>query len=144
MPQTTLPCPLVTGPSAWIGADLAQRPDEWTYRLSALEIAENAEQLLRGPLLHLLRHRFGRGAPEPPAQPDRCASCDAEGQGREPETSGQCRFGQSIDATLTIRVAVAVAVAGAGLGGRHADHSAATPQLHPQAGCAGQTRRCSS
>ena len=26
--------PLVAGPSAWIGADLAKRPGEWTYRLS--------------------------------------------------------------------------------------------------------------
>jgi Taurine catabolism dioxygenase TauD, TfdA family len=34
------PRPLVEGPSAWIGRDLAQRPDEWTYRLSAAEIAE--------------------------------------------------------------------------------------------------------
>ncbi len=32
--------PLVTGPSAWIGANLAKRPDEWTYRLSPHEIAE--------------------------------------------------------------------------------------------------------
>ena len=32
--------PLVTGPSAWIGADLAKRPEEWTYRLSPTEIAE--------------------------------------------------------------------------------------------------------
>jgi hypothetical protein len=32
--------PLVVGPSAWIGADLAKRPDEWIYRLSAAEIAE--------------------------------------------------------------------------------------------------------
>jgi hypothetical protein len=34
--------PLVTGPSAWIGADLTKRPDEWTYRLSPTEIAEIA------------------------------------------------------------------------------------------------------
>ena len=32
--------PLVTGRSAWIGADLAKRPDEWTYRLSPSETAE--------------------------------------------------------------------------------------------------------
>ena len=32
--------PLVAGRSAWIGADLAKRPDEWTYRLSPHEIAE--------------------------------------------------------------------------------------------------------
>lgn len=32
--------PLVTGSSAWIGAELAKRPAEWTYRLSPAEIAE--------------------------------------------------------------------------------------------------------
>lgn len=32
--------PKVTGPSAWIGAALAQRPDEWTYRLSVTETDE--------------------------------------------------------------------------------------------------------
>lgn len=32
--------PPVTGPSAWIGADMAQREAEWTYRLSESEIAE--------------------------------------------------------------------------------------------------------
>src|ERR1700753_50467 len=30
----------VTCPSAWIGADLRQRPADWTYTLSALDIAE--------------------------------------------------------------------------------------------------------
>ena len=35
-----IPRPLVTGPSAWLGPDLAQRPGEWTYTLSAVEIAE--------------------------------------------------------------------------------------------------------
>jgi hypothetical protein len=30
----------VTGPSAWIGADLRQRPADWTYTLSAAEVAE--------------------------------------------------------------------------------------------------------
>ena len=39
MDQHTLRPP-VTGPSAWIGADLAQRPDEWTYRLSPAQIGE--------------------------------------------------------------------------------------------------------
>ena len=37
---TGIPRPLVTGPSAWIGPDLAQRPEEWTYTLSMAEIAE--------------------------------------------------------------------------------------------------------
>src|SRR5262245_55030479 len=36
----TLPRPLVEGPSAWTGRDLAGRPEQWTYRLSADEIAE--------------------------------------------------------------------------------------------------------
>jgi hypothetical protein len=34
------PRPLIEGPAAWIGPDLAQRPDEWTHHLSAAEIAE--------------------------------------------------------------------------------------------------------
>jgi Taurine catabolism dioxygenase TauD, TfdA family len=32
--------PMIEGPSAWIGADLAKRPDEWTWTLSSAEIAE--------------------------------------------------------------------------------------------------------
>jgi hypothetical protein len=32
--------PKVEGPSAWIGAELAKRPEEWTYQLSGAEIAE--------------------------------------------------------------------------------------------------------
>ena len=36
----TIPRPLVTGPSAWIGAELAKRPEEWVYTLSASEIGE--------------------------------------------------------------------------------------------------------
>src|SRR5271165_6277121 len=38
----TPPRPLVHGPSAWIGADLARRPEEWTYQLSAADLAEIA------------------------------------------------------------------------------------------------------
>lgn len=34
------PFPLVEGPSAWIGADLRQHPETWTYTLSSGEIAE--------------------------------------------------------------------------------------------------------
>lgn len=34
------PRPLIEGPSAWVGADLERRPEEWTYRLSATEIGE--------------------------------------------------------------------------------------------------------
>jgi len=34
------PRPLVKGPSAWIGAELARRPEQWIYTLSAAEIAE--------------------------------------------------------------------------------------------------------
>src|SRR5260221_14543120 len=40
--QQTLPRPLVQGPSAWIGAELAKRPEEWTYHLSGTELAEIA------------------------------------------------------------------------------------------------------
>jgi Taurine catabolism dioxygenase TauD, TfdA family len=32
--------PLVEGPSAWIGAEMARKPETWTYTLSAIEIAE--------------------------------------------------------------------------------------------------------
>ncbi|MGE0221815.1 MAG: TauD/TfdA family dioxygenase [Acetobacteraceae bacterium] len=35
-----IPRPLVTGPAAWIGADLAKRPGEWIYTLTAADIAE--------------------------------------------------------------------------------------------------------
>ncbi|MBV8169986.1 MAG: TauD/TfdA family dioxygenase [Alphaproteobacteria bacterium] len=40
IPPHSLPRPLIEGPSAWVGADLARRPEDWTYRLSAAEIAE--------------------------------------------------------------------------------------------------------
>src|SRR3954452_22663514 len=36
----TPPRPLVRGPSAWIGAEIARRPEEWTYQLSAGELVE--------------------------------------------------------------------------------------------------------
>lgn len=32
--------PMIEGPSAWIGAELAKRPDEWTWTLSAQEVGE--------------------------------------------------------------------------------------------------------
>lgn len=35
-----VPRPIVTGPSAWVGSELARHPEEWTYRLSPAEIAE--------------------------------------------------------------------------------------------------------
>ena len=38
--EQSIPRPLITGPSAWIGADLAKRPGEWTYQLSPAEIVE--------------------------------------------------------------------------------------------------------
>lgn len=38
--QQTPPRPLVQGPSAWIGAEIARRPEEWTYQLSAADLAE--------------------------------------------------------------------------------------------------------
>jgi hypothetical protein len=34
------PRPLISGPAAWIGADMRKREAEWTYCLSSLEIAE--------------------------------------------------------------------------------------------------------
>ncbi|MGA8400101.1 MAG: TauD/TfdA family dioxygenase [Stellaceae bacterium] len=34
------PRPLIEGPSAWIGAELARHPETWIYQLSAAEIAE--------------------------------------------------------------------------------------------------------
>lgn len=40
MMPNTLPRPLVEGPSAWYGPDLAKRPEEWTYSLSPADIAE--------------------------------------------------------------------------------------------------------
>ena len=38
--QSRFPRPLIQGPSAWYGPDIAQRPDEWTYHLSPEDIAE--------------------------------------------------------------------------------------------------------
>lgn len=38
--DTAPPRPPIEGPSAWYGPDLAQRPGEWTYRLSPADIAE--------------------------------------------------------------------------------------------------------
>ena len=35
-----IPRPPVTGPSAWLGAELAKRPESWTYTLSDRDIAE--------------------------------------------------------------------------------------------------------
>ena len=40
MPATAPPRPLVEGPSAWIGTELALHPQSWIYQLSAAEIAE--------------------------------------------------------------------------------------------------------
>ncbi|HEY1934222.1 MAG TPA: TauD/TfdA family dioxygenase [Acetobacteraceae bacterium] len=37
---TAMPRPLVEGPSAWRGPDLAKHPAEWSYTLSARDIAE--------------------------------------------------------------------------------------------------------
>ena len=39
--------PKVTGPSAWIGAELAKRPGEWTYQLSPTHLAEIAAATAR-------------------------------------------------------------------------------------------------
>lgn len=45
-----LPRASVEGPSAWIGAELAQRPQEWIHRLSPVEVGEieAASAALRG------------------------------------------------------------------------------------------------
>jgi hypothetical protein len=40
MPAIAPPRPLVEGPSAWIGAELARHPETWIYQLSPAEIAE--------------------------------------------------------------------------------------------------------
>ena len=41
VPAPTRPArPLVEGPSAWIGSDMRKREAEWSYRLSAAEVAE--------------------------------------------------------------------------------------------------------
>jgi hypothetical protein len=40
MTAPSAPRPLIDGPSAWIGAELAKRPAEWTYDLTPAEIAE--------------------------------------------------------------------------------------------------------
>jgi hypothetical protein len=34
------PRPLVQGPSAWIGAELSRRPEEWIYQVSSSDLAE--------------------------------------------------------------------------------------------------------
>jgi len=38
--ETASPRPLVEGPSAWYGPDLALRPEQWIYHLSPADIAE--------------------------------------------------------------------------------------------------------
>lgn len=38
--RSAIPRPLIEGPSAWFGPDLAKRPEEWVYTLSAIELAE--------------------------------------------------------------------------------------------------------
>jgi Taurine catabolism dioxygenase TauD, TfdA family len=40
MPTLAPPRPLVEGPSAWIGAELARHPEQWIYTLSPAEIGE--------------------------------------------------------------------------------------------------------
>src|SRR5579872_3977265 len=50
MPMPAPPHPLVEGPSAWFGAELARHPEQWIYTLSAAELAEieAASAKLRG------------------------------------------------------------------------------------------------
>ena len=38
--RPAIPRPLIEGPSAWFGPDLAKRPEEWVYTLSVIELAE--------------------------------------------------------------------------------------------------------
>jgi len=38
--RSEMPRPLVEGPSAWVGAELAGRPEEWIVPLSATHLAE--------------------------------------------------------------------------------------------------------
>ena len=40
MTAPSAPRPLIDGPSAWVGAELAKRPADWTYVLTPAEIAE--------------------------------------------------------------------------------------------------------
>ena len=40
MPTTAVPARQISGPSAWVGAEMKKRETEWTYRLSATEIDE--------------------------------------------------------------------------------------------------------
>ncbi len=40
MTALSAPRPLIDGPSAWIGAELARRPAEWTHDLTPAEVAE--------------------------------------------------------------------------------------------------------
>ena len=47
-----LPRPLVDGPSAWIGAELARHPEDWIFSLTPAqlgEIAANVERLRGRP-----------------------------------------------------------------------------------------------
>jgi hypothetical protein len=39
---TTAPRPMIRGPSAWTGAELAKHPEQWTYNLSAADLKEIA------------------------------------------------------------------------------------------------------
>ncbi|MEA2791538.1 MAG: hypothetical protein QOG73_3944 [Acetobacteraceae bacterium] len=59
-PSQSLPArKLVDGPSAWIGADMRTREAEWSYRLSAAEVAEieNATRMARARGLDLAAFR---------------------------------------------------------------------------------------
>ena len=38
--QAELPRPLIEGPSAWIGAEMARKPETWIHPLSPGELAE--------------------------------------------------------------------------------------------------------
>lgn len=54
-----LPSTRIEGPAAWIGADLAKRPEEWIYSLSPDEIGEieRATELVRGRDIAAIRQQ---------------------------------------------------------------------------------------
>lgn len=40
MPTSALPRPLIEGPSAWIGAELARHPEDWIHSLTPAQLGE--------------------------------------------------------------------------------------------------------
>src|SRR5262250_1749574 len=76
------PRPLVDGPSAWIGAELSRRPEEWVYTLSARDLAEIAAAVdaVRGrDLADLRRADFPLPTLGPVLDDLRCEVLDGRG-----------------------------------------------------------------